>query len=108
MHRFVFPLVMALALPGAAIAGSAQSTCAAIVAKAHTSRDAMIEAALTYYHGEHMGQHCLTVDYLKAFALLKEAGDATDYGSLLADLKMRAASGNPKAVSALERLGGSR
>lgn len=83
----------------------AAATCAAAIANAHKSRSAMILAALTYYHGEYLGQRCLTVDYLKAFALLKEAGDAADAASLLADLKTRAATGNPKAVAALEKLG---
>jgi hypothetical protein len=84
---------------------NAVSTCAAIVANAHKSQSAMIVAALTYYHGEYLGQPCLTVDYDKAFALLKQAGDTGDANSLLADLRTRAAAGNPKAIAALQRLG---
>ncbi|MDR3470959.1 MAG: hypothetical protein P4M09_04620 [Devosia sp.] len=91
--------------PAPVTAASAKSTCDAITAKANTSRGAMIEAALTYYHGEYMGQHCLTVDYAKAFALLKQAGDTADYASLLANLKGRAATGNPKAIAALDSMG---
>jgi hypothetical protein len=84
---------------------AAASTCAAAIANAHASRQAMISAAITYYHGEYMGQHCLQVDYGKAFELLKQAGDTADYGSLLGDLKLKAASGNPKAAAALQKLG---
>jgi len=83
----------------------AQATCAAIIAKANTSKAAMVEAALTYYHGIYLGKPCVPVDYLKAFALLKQAGDTASQTALLADLKTRAATGNPKAISALEKLG---
>jgi len=91
--------------PAPVTTAEAVSTCAAIVAKATSSRSAMISAALTYYHGEYMGKSCVAVDYGRAFALLKQAGDVADYNTLVGDLRTRASSGNPKAVAALDKLG---
>ena len=91
--------------PAIAAGMSTNAQCAAILAQAHASRAAMTDAGMLYYHGEFMGQHCVTVDYQQAFALLREAGDTADGATLLADLKLKAASGNPKAIAALQKMG---
>jgi hypothetical protein len=64
----------------------------------------MVDAALLYYHGMQMGQKCVNVDYVEALKLLREAKDGRDFASLLADPKLKAASGNPKAAAALEKI----
>jgi hypothetical protein len=68
------------------------------------SRAARIEAGLLYYHGMRMGQKCIKVDYVRAFALLREAKDARNFASLLKDLQIKAESGNSKAKAALARI----
>jgi hypothetical protein len=78
--------------------------CDEIIANAHKNREGKIEAALLYYHGKRLGERCVAVDYIKAFELLREAGDTRHYASLLKDLRTKAAAGNPKAVAALKKL----
>jgi hypothetical protein len=83
-----------------------QEQCAAVVANANKSRAAMVEAALLYYHGKRMGERCanITVDYVMALTLIRKAGDKRIFASLLKDLRQKAASGNPKAVGALQKI----
>ena len=64
----------------------------------------MIMAGILYYHGKWMGKKCVPVDYLRAFALLREARDVSNFNSLLSDLRQKAGTGNPKAVAALKKL----
>ena len=93
------------AAPGMSPSASPAAQCAAIIAQAHSSRMAMAIAASTYFYGVWMGHPCVAVDYSKAFALLSEAGDTATINGLTAVLKERAATGNPKAISTLRKLG---
>ena len=88
----------------AAQSATIQKQCDAIIKNENSSRFAMIEAGLLYYHGMQMGQKCVNVNYAEAFRLLRLAKDSNDYFSLLSDLKLKAASGNPKAAAALEKV----
>ena len=78
--------------------------CEQILADASKSRDATISAALLYYHGMRMGKRCVTVDYVKALTMLAEVGETRNAASLIKDLTNKANSGNPKAISALNKL----
>lgn len=81
----------------------AATVCAEFLAD-QTTPTGMSRAAITYYHGIALGEPCVKVDYLKAFDLLRRAGDTRTYNSLLKDLRTKAASGNPRAIAALEKL----
>lgn len=83
---------------------SAAELCTERLAGANGSREEKISAAILHYHGKSPGEPCVKVDYVKAFALLREAGDSGTFASLLKDLEQKAASGNPRAVAALERV----
>lgn len=83
---------------------TANAACAEILAKANTSPANMSRAGMLYYHGKHMGQKCIKVDYERAFDLLRQANDGRNFNSLLRDLESRASTGNPRAVNALRRL----
>jgi hypothetical protein len=96
------------AAPGMKPSDPPEAQCAAIIAQAHSSKTAMTFAGLTYFHGMWLGKPCVTVDYAKAFGLLREAGDTQSINALTTILKQRAAGGNPKAINALEKLGISR
>jgi hypothetical protein len=100
LRKGVASIASAAAAPKLSVPGQ----CAAILKNANTSRSAMTQAGLLYYHGMQMGQSCVPVDYVQAFRLLRKAGDSRNFASLLADLKLKAASGNPKAAAALPRI----
>ena len=72
-----------------------QEQCNAVVADQNRSRADKAIAALLYYHGTQVGQKCLEIDYVRAFALLREAREARIHASLLEDLQPKAASGLP-------------
>lgn len=88
----------------AAAPQTANAACAEILAKAHTSPANMSRAGMLYYHGKHMGERCIKVDYERAFELLRQANDGANFNSLLRNLQTRASTGNPRAVNALRRL----
>ena len=96
--------LVAIAAGPAVHTGDPQTQCDAVIANMNSSRAAKIEAALLYYHGMRMGQKCVKVDYVRAFALLREAGDGRNFASLLRDLQAKAAAGNPRAVAALKKI----
>ena len=96
--------LLAIAAGPVAYTGDPQKQCDAVIANMNSSRAAKIEAALLYYHGMRMGQKCLKVDYVRAFALLREAGDGRSFASLLRDLQQKAAAGNPRAAAALKKI----
>lgn len=106
MRPLVLAIVVLFAAATAALAEplSASKLCAERLAGANGSPDEMVSAAILYYHGKSLGEPCVKVDYLKAFALLRKAGDTRTYASLLADLRQKAASGNPRAIAALEKI----
>ena len=78
--------------------------CAKIIADQNKSKVAMEDAGTLLFHGEMMGQHCVTVDYVKALTLEQKAGDMVQYSAFVKILRGRAATGNPGAVSAMEKL----
>jgi len=84
--------------------GEIAATCAKIIADQNKSKVAMGDAGHLLFHGELMGQHCVQVDYVKALTLVKEGGDTVDYNAFVKILQQRAASGNPLAISALDKL----
>ena len=108
--RHILALAAALCLASAtapAFAASNQEECRDVIAKAEASKDAQFRAALLYFHGMVMGERCtnMKVDYVKSLTMLKALGKTADYTSLVTSLKSRAASGNPKAIAALQKLG---
>ena len=111
MTKHILALAAALCLAASAVAparaASNQEQCREIIAKAETSKDAQFRAALLYFHGMVMGERCtnMKVDYVKSLTMLKALGKTAEYNSLVTSLKSRAASGNPKAIAALQRLG---
>ena len=78
-------------------------TCEAVIANAEADKRYMIIAAGTYFHGIFMGKPCVEVDYERAFDLARRSGRGID--EFVDVLRDRAATGNPRAISALRRLG---
>jgi hypothetical protein len=78
-------------------------SCEGVIANAERSKSDMSIAAGTYFSGIFMGKSCVDVDYARAFALAEKSG--TGVGAYLKVLRERAAAGNPRAESALRRLG---
>jgi hypothetical protein len=110
MTKHVLALAAALCLAvvtTSAFAASNQEQCREIIARAETSKEAQLHAALLYFHGMVMGERCtnIKVDYVKSLTMLKALGRTAEYNSLATTLKSRAASGNPKAKAALQKLG---
>jgi hypothetical protein len=78
--------------------------CKQIIADQNKSKQAMADAAQLLFHGQLMGQHCVSVDYVKAITLMKASGHTGEYNGFVHALKERAASGNAIAVSAVQKL----
>ncbi|MET3897764.1 hypothetical protein ABIB57_001710 [Devosia sp. UYZn731] len=78
-------------------------SCEGVIANAERSKSDMSIAAGTYFSGMFMGKRCVDVDYARAFALAEKSGTGVD--AYLKVLRERAAGGNPRAESALRRLG---
>jgi hypothetical protein len=76
----------------------AKEQCAEIIANARKNREGKIQAALLYYHGMWLGERCVAVDYIKAFELLREAGDTRNYASA-AQARRRRATPKPWPLS---------
>ena len=87
----------------AAPAMAEDMTCASIIANAERSKTDMYVAATTYFHGKHMGEACVDVDYVKAFDLAERSGVGVN--PFLRILRERAANGFPNAIAALQNLG---
>jgi hypothetical protein len=105
MKRFMMVVLAGLALVTPVVAGEApEQYCVRVVADADKGKAQMFEAGLLYYHGMYMGKQCVKVDYVRAFELLRKAGAASDFQSLLTNLTEKANAGNPKAKAALEKM----
>jgi hypothetical protein len=78
-------------------------SCEAVIANAERSKTDMAVAASTYFGGMFMGKRCVDVDYARAFELAERSGTGVD--AFLKILRERAATGNPRAKSALRQLG---
>lgn len=78
--------------------------CAEVLANAGHSRQENIEAAMIYFSGIRMGETCVKVDYLKAFAMLDAIGETETRAAFYRDLQYKAQSGSPKAIAALKKI----
>jgi hypothetical protein len=103
LRHIALTLVALVALCGP-VAAIDHTDCKAIIAAAETSKSAMLEAGTLYFHGKRMGKSCITVDYIKAFDVIRRSGDTRVYQSLLMNLKQKADTGNPKAIKALKTI----
>jgi hypothetical protein len=83
--------------------GALTLSCQSIIANAERSKSDMSMASTVYFHGKFMGKACVEVDYVRAFELAKRAGMSVE--PYLRLLRARAASGNPRANTALQLLG---
>lgn len=94
------PVELAVTSPG----GRALTlSCESILANAERSKDDAFTAVGTYFYGIFMGEPCVDVDYDRAYALANRAGISFEPWARV--LRERAESGNPRAISAIRRLG---
>jgi hypothetical protein len=93
----------ALEVPVNTPMGQIAMSCASLIANAERSKSDMELAVGTYFHGTFMGKPCVKPDYDRAFALARKAGLSVQ--PYLKTLRDRAATGNPSAIAALQRLG---
>jgi len=103
-HGEIVPRTSALYKVATTPAAQIPALCQQIVADQNKSKQAMRDAGSLLFHGELMGQHCVQVDYVKALTLTQQSGDTLNYNAFVKILKERAGSGNPLAISALDKL----
>jgi len=103
-HTEILPRSSAMYKVTSTPAAQIPALCKQIVADQNKSKQAMRDAGDLLFHGELMGQHCVQVDYVKALTLEQQAGDSIEYNAFVKILQQRAASGNPLAISALDKL----
>lgn len=102
-HALIFACLLIPFAAAAQAQDAASITCQSIIANAERGGMHTQMAIGTYFHGKHMGQPCVDVDYDRAFALAQQFGISFDpWAKILRD---RAAQGHPTAISALDRLG---
>lgn len=80
-----------------------RAICSEIVARQETSPIGRRDASALYMHGKIKGISCVKVDYFKALVLAHDSGDAFTLKAALTYIRDRAAGGNAKAISALEK-----
>ena len=81
-----------------------KAICAAILERELSSKVAMLDAAQVYLHGKIMGVACGKVDYYRAYALARDAGDDFIVRANLNFIRERANGGNSKAIAALAKI----
>lgn len=81
-----------------------QALCDEIIARQDKGKVGMPDAGELYFWGKLMGKPCIKADPVKAITLLQKAGDTATANAFIRVLRERAASGNPAAISALNKL----
>ena len=79
-------------------------TCEQVLANANKSADAKLTAAGVYFHGKWLGKSCGPLDYVRAVTMTREV-DEREAAAMLKKIEIMAADGNPRAISALKKLG---
>jgi len=80
-----------------------KAICAEMVARQEASSIGRRDASSLYMHGKIKGVSCVKVDYFKALVLAHDSGDAFTLKAALTYIRDRAAGGNAKAITALEK-----
>ncbi|WP_439600538.1 hypothetical protein [Devosia sp.] len=80
-----------------------KAICTEMVARQDASAIGRRDASSLYMHGKIKGVSCVKVDYFKALVLAHDSGDAFTLKAALTYIRDRAAGGNAKAISALEK-----